>query len=52
MPGRRSLTVFVIVALLAATAIASLFAYRTQRDDARDADMTRARQGAQRAGQP
>lgn len=51
MPGRRSLTIFVIVALLVATATASALAYRAQRDSARDEDMTRARQAALAARQ-
>ncbi len=46
MPGRRTLTVFVIVGLLAATAVASVLAYRTERDSAREADQARARQAA------
>jgi serine phosphatase RsbU (regulator of sigma subunit) len=46
MPGRRTLTVFVIVALLAATAVATVLAYRAEQDSARDADEARARQAA------
>ena len=46
LPGRRTLTAFVIVALLAATALAMVLAYRAERDSARDADEARARQAA------
>src|SRR5688500_6699960 len=51
MPGRRSLSALVIVGLLAATAIVTVFAYRTERDAARDADQARARQVALAARQ-
>ena len=46
MPGRRTLTVFVIVALLAATAVATVLAYQAEQDSARDADQARAQQAA------
>ena len=46
MPGRRTLTVFVIIALLAATAVATVLAYQAEQDSARDADQARARQAA------
>lgn len=51
MPGRRMLTALVLVALLAATATATVLAYRTERDSAREADATRARQAALAARQ-
>jgi serine phosphatase RsbU (regulator of sigma subunit)/CHASE1-domain containing sensor protein len=46
LPGRRTLTALVIVALLAATALATVLAYQAERDSARDADEARARQAA------
>ena len=51
MPGRRALTVLVLVALLIATVTATVLAYRAERDDARETDMTRARQAALAARQ-
>ena len=46
MPGRRTLAVIVIVALLVATAVVTLLAYQAEEDSARDADQARARQAA------
>jgi serine phosphatase RsbU (regulator of sigma subunit) len=46
LQGRRTLTALVIVALLAATALATVLAYQAERDSARDADEARARQAA------
>ncbi len=46
LQGRRTLTALVIVALLAATALATVLAYQAERDSARDADELRARQAA------
>ena len=51
MPGRRTLTAFVVVALLAATVLATVLAYRAERDSARDEDEARARQAALAARQ-
>ncbi len=46
LQGRRTLTALVIVALLAATALATVLAYQAERDSAREADEGRARQAA------
>jgi serine phosphatase RsbU (regulator of sigma subunit)/CHASE1-domain containing sensor protein len=46
LQGRRTLTALVIVALLAATALATVLAYQAERDSARDADEARAQQAA------
>jgi serine phosphatase RsbU (regulator of sigma subunit)/CHASE1-domain containing sensor protein len=46
MPGRRTLTALVIVALLIATGVATVLAYQAERDSARDADSAQARQAA------
>ncbi len=46
MPGRRTLSAVVVVALLVATGVATWLAYESERDDARAADQAVVRQAA------
>jgi serine phosphatase RsbU (regulator of sigma subunit) len=51
MPGRRIYSALVVIALLIGTGVAAALAYDTERDEAREADETRARQAALAARQ-